>query len=421
MKHVIEDLAAGFRIWDGPLTRDLVLHPGDFGLGHVLGKLMPDATTTMVCGFCSTGCGLKIHMKDGKAVNLSAETEYPVNLGMACPKGWEALTPLAASDRAMAATQHYALTPKSDLTLLYGIANILIASGWIKRDFIAAHTTGYAEFAEFVSRFTPDHVAAGTGIRVEEIWHLAQTIAKGKRVSFWWTIGVNQNHEATRTAQAIINLALITGNIGRPSTGANSITGQCNAMGSRLYANVTSLLGDHDFQNAEHRAKVARVLGIPDDRITTQPSLAYDQIVQGIEDGKIKGLWVIATNSSHSWIHQDRFNELLKKLDFLVVQEMYTTTEIAQRADLVLPAAGWAEKEGTLIQFRAAHRPREKSQPRSGTGARRFSHLPTHCALLGLRDDVHALVVAGGCIPTDEGTFQRSAVRQHGHRGLRAH
>jgi assimilatory nitrate reductase catalytic subunit len=487
-------LPFNLRNFDGPLTRELVREPGKFGLGQVPSKVAPDATTTMVCGFCSTGCGLKIHLKDGQAVNLSAETDYPVNLGMACPKGWEALTPLRAPDRAttplvrnektgelepvdweramvlfcerfkeikakhgaesvaflstgqivteelaflgalfkfgmgfihcdsntrqcmatshvaykqsfgfdappftyadfeesdvlvfvganpciahpimwqrvmrnphrpeiivvdprktetaMAATQHYALTPKSDLTLLYGVANILIASGWIDRDFIAAHTNDFAEFADFVARFTPDHVATETGIAIEELWRLAQTIADGKRISFWWTMGVNQSHEATRTAQAIINLALITGNIGRPGTGANSITGQCNAMGSRLYANVTSLIGGHDFQNAEHRAKVAQVLGIPDERITSQPSLAYDQIVQGIEDGKIKGLWVIATNSSHSWIHQDRFNELLKKLDFLVVQEMYTTTETAQRADLVLPAAGWGEKEGTLI------------------------------------------------------------------------
>lgn len=487
-------LPFNLRNFDGPLTRELVREPGKFGLGQVPSKVAPDATTTMVCGFCSTGCGLKIHLKDGQAVNLSAETDYPVNLGMACPKGWEALTPLRAPDRAttplvrnektgelepvdweramvlfcerfkeikakhgaesvaflstgqivteelallgalfkfgmgfihcdsntrqcmatshvaykqsfgfdappftyadfeesdvlvfvganpciahpimwqrvmrnphrpeiivvdprktetaMAATQHYALTPKSDLTLLYGVANILIASGWIDRDFIAAHTNDFAEFADFVARFTPDHVATETGIAIEELWRLAQTIADGKRISFWWTMGVNQSHEATRTAQAIINLALITGNIGRPGTGANSITGQCNAMGSRLYANVTSLIGGHDFQNAEHRAKVAQVLGIPDERISSQPSLAYDQIVQGIEDGKIKGLWVIATNSSHSWIHQDRFNELLKKLDFLVVQEMYTTTETAQRADLVLPAAGWGEKEGTLI------------------------------------------------------------------------
>jgi len=80
------------RQWDGKLTQDLVLHPGDFGLGKVPARLEPDDTTDMVCGFCSTGCGLKIHLKDGEAINLSPATDYPVNLGMACPKGWEALT-----------------------------------------------------------------------------------------------------------------------------------------------------------------------------------------------------------------------------------------------------------------------------------------------------------------------------------------
>jgi anaerobic selenocysteine-containing dehydrogenase len=494
VKLSISDLDPALRRFDGPLTQDLVREPGKFGLGQIPARLSPDATTTMVCGFCSTGCGLKIHLQNGEAVNLSPETDYPVNLGMACPKGWEALTPLAASDRAitpllrnpqtgqlepvawdralavfcerfqkvkaehgpesaaflstgqivteemaflgalwkfgmgflhcdsntrqcmatahvaykqsfgfdappytyadfessdvlvfvganpciahpimwqrvlrnknnpqiivvdprktetaMAATQHYPLLPKSDLILLYGLANILITSGWIDRDFIAAHTTGFREFADFVTQFTTDRVSVETGLSADDLWHFAQTIRDGKRVSFWWTMGVNQSHESTRTAQAIIALALITGNIGRPGTGANSITGQCNAMGSRLFANVTSLLGGRDFKNAAHRAEVAEVLEIPVERIPAQASLAYDEIVQGIEDGKIKALWVIATNSSHSWIQQGRFNELLKKLDFLVVQDLYPTTETALRADLVLPAAGWAEKEGTLI------------------------------------------------------------------------
>ena len=87
------------RAWKGPLTEELVRNPGKFGLGQVPARLAPDATTTMVCGFCSTGCGLNIHMRKGQAVNLSADTTYPVNLGMACPKGWEALTPLSAPDR----------------------------------------------------------------------------------------------------------------------------------------------------------------------------------------------------------------------------------------------------------------------------------------------------------------------------------
>ncbi|HEX4644059.1 MAG TPA: nitrate reductase [Verrucomicrobiae bacterium] len=481
------------RQWHGPLTRDLVLRPGEFGLGQVPARFKPDSTTTVVCGFCSTGCGLNIHLKNGEAVNLSPDTHHPVNLGMACPKGWEALTPLAAADRgttpllrdadgtmrpvdwhaamtefsarmkgvqarhgphsiaflgtgqicteemallgclfkfgmgglhcdsntrqcmataqlaykqsfgfdappftyadfeesdvlvfiganpciahpimwqrvmrnrnrpeiivldprktetAMAATQHYALKPKSDLALLYGLANILIASGWIDRDYIARHSTGFEAFAEFVTPFTSDAVSAATGLDVEQIWRLANTIHRGRRVSFWWTMGVNQSHEATRTAQAVINLALMTGNIGRPGTGANSITGQCNAMGSRLYANITNLIGGHDFANPAHRAKIAAALGLPEKSIPIEPSWAYDQILDGVREGKIKALWVIATNGSHSWIHQGAFNEILTKLDFLVVQDMYPTTETAQRAHLYLPAAGWGEKEGTFI------------------------------------------------------------------------
>src|SRR5437868_4415051 len=162
-------------------------------------------------------------------------------------------------------------------------------------------------------------------------------------------MGVNQSHEGVRVAQAIIALALLTGNIGRPGTGANSITGQCNAMGSRLFSNTTNLLGGHDFQNPAHRQKVADVVGINEGRIPRQDSWAYDEIIDGIDSGKIKGLWIIATNSAHSWINQKRFHDLIDKLEFLVVQDMYASTETAQRADLVLPAAGWGEKEGTFI------------------------------------------------------------------------
>src|SRR5947207_1394817 len=99
MKFSLAELKPGLRRWSGPLTEDLVLRPGDFGLGHVPARLKPDSTTTVVCGFCSVGCGLNIHLRNGEAVNLSADAHYPVNLGMACPKGWEALAPLSAADR----------------------------------------------------------------------------------------------------------------------------------------------------------------------------------------------------------------------------------------------------------------------------------------------------------------------------------
>jgi anaerobic selenocysteine-containing dehydrogenase len=483
-----------WRRWTGPLSADLVRAPAQFGLGQVPARLNPDGIAKVVCGFCSTGCGLNVHLQKGQAVNLSPDPDYPVNLGMACPKGWEALTPLAAPDRAitpllrntvtgrleptdwdhalqvftlkfkalldqhgpesvawlgtgqiateelaflgalgkfgmglrhgdgntrqcmatsvtaykqsfgfdappytygdfeasdvlvlvgsnlcvahpilwqrvlrnknrpqiividprrtetaMAATQHLGILPKSDLVLLYGTAEALIRRGTVKKDFVIQHTSGFDDFTEFVKQFTPEAVCQATGLSAEVFETFVASIAGGKAVSFWWTMGVNQGHEATRTAQAIINLALMTGNIGRPGTGANSITGQCNAMGSRLFSNTTNLLGGHEFSNPAHREKVAKALRIPAERIPAEDSLAYDQILEAVEAGKIKGLWIVGTNTAHSWIGKGRLDQLFSKLEFLVVQDMYTTTETAHLAHLVLPAAAWGEKEGTFI------------------------------------------------------------------------
>lgn len=478
---------------EGPLTRELLLAPSEFGLGQLPAGAQPDATTRMVCGYCSTGCSLDIHLRDGAAIGLSPTTEYPVNLGMACPKGWEALRVLDSPERAtmpllrnakgrlepvawevamqtfverfraiqqqhgpqavallgsgqmpteelaflgslakfgmgmlhgdgntrqcmasavvaykqafgfdappytyadfeqsdvivfvgsnpclahpilwervmrnphhpqivvidprmtetaMAATQHLPVYPKSDLTLLYGIARILIERNWIDREFLDRHTSGFAQFAAHVQQFTLERVCAETRLAPAAIERLAATIRQGERVSFWWTMGVNQSHQATRTAQAIINLALMTGNIGRPGTGANSITGQCNAMGSRLFSNTTNLLGGHDFGNAEHRRKVAGILQIDEASIPREASWPYHQILEGILRKQIRGLWVVCTNPAHSWINQGQLHDILDRLDFLVVQDMYRTTETAQRAHLLLPAAGWGEKEGTFI------------------------------------------------------------------------
>ncbi|MGH7135982.1 MAG: molybdopterin oxidoreductase family protein, partial [Pirellulales bacterium] len=120
-------------------------------------------------------------------------------------------------------------------------------------------------------------------------------------------------------------------------------------IGSRLFSNTTNLLGGHDFTNPEHRAKVAAVLGIDPLRIPQLNSLAYNEILERILSGKIKGLWVIATNPAHSWISQHELHDILGRLEFLVVQDMYHSTETAQLANLVLPAAAWGEKEGTFI------------------------------------------------------------------------
>lgn len=478
---------------DGKFTQELELEEAQFGLGKFPKRLQPDGVTRSICGYCSTGCSLDVHIKDGKACNLTPTHAYPVNQGEACPKGWEALSVLKAKDRAttpllrdaqgglkpvdwptatqafadrfkaiqekygndsvaylstgqipteemvllgvlakfgmgvihadgntrqcmataataykqsfgfdsppftyadfelsdclvfvganpciahpimwervmmnqnnpeiivldprktetaMAATRHYALKPKSDLTLLYAVAHQLIHKGWIDQNYIKSHTKDFDEFRQHVEGFTLERASKISGIPPDSILELANLIHQGKHVSFWWTMGVNQGYEAVRTAQAIINIALMTGNMGRPGTGANSITGQCNAMGSRIYSNTTGLLGGRSFGNDQHRKEVAAILNISEERIPKQDSWAYDQIIDGVHEGKIKGLWFVATNPAHSWINRRFYEECMDKLEFLVVQDMYCSTETAQMADLVLPAAGWGEKSGTFI------------------------------------------------------------------------
>jgi assimilatory nitrate reductase catalytic subunit len=282
------------------------------------------------------------------------------NLAIAHPILWERLmrnphSPAVVvidpryTETAQGGTHHLPLAPKSDLVLLYGLAQRLLSLGAVDEEFVAAHTTGFSDFRDHVAGFGMERVVERSGLPAEQIDEVAQLIASGERVSFWWTMGVNQGHEATRTAQAIIALALMTGNIGRPGTGANSITGQCNAMGSRLFSNTASMFGGRDFESAEDRREVAGILGIDEEVIPDRRSLAYDQIIEGIATGAIRGLWVIATNPAHSWINHSELHELLGRLEFLVVQDLYADTETALRADLFLPAAGWSEKEGTLI------------------------------------------------------------------------
>ena len=495
---------------DGTMTRELLLSPGSHGLGMTPESLAADTTTTATCGFCATGCGLRIHLRDGKAIGLTPETNYPVNLGMACPKGWEALRVLDSEDRAteplirqpggelapaawddaftkfcegfkkvqsehgnesvaflstgqipceemvflgslakfgmgvvhgdgntrqcmataataykqsfgfdappytyddfeqsdclvfiganpcvghpimwervlrngnnpeiivldprrtetaMAATEHVALRPKHDLQILYALTNELIERDHIDHDFVRDHVSGYEELRQHVSRFPINEVAARAGVDADQLRRVAEKIGTAGAASLWWTMGVNQSYEGTRTAQAIINIALITGNIGRPGTGANSITGQCNAMGSRLWSNTTNLLGHRSFSNPQHRDEVADILGIDADKIPTVDSWSYDKIIEGIREGTIKGLWVVATNPAHSWIDQADVRELLGQLDFLVVQDMYKNSDTAELADLVLPAAGWAEKEGTFINSERRYGMVKKVSPAPG-------------------------------------------------------
>ena len=241
------------------------------------------------------------------------------------------------------------IKPKADLVLLYTLANVLIEKNWIDVDYIEKHSEGFEEFKAHVAKFTLENVEKETGISAERVLELAEIIHNGERVSFWWTMGVNQGYQAVRTAQSIINLAVMTGNIGRPGTGANSLTGQSNAMGSRAFSNTAGLYGGGDFDNPVRRKAVAEALGVDESVLATKPTIPYNQIIERAISGEIKGLWVVCTNPRHSWANNEEFRKAAENLDFLVVQDIYEDTHTAQLADLFLPSVPGIKKEGVFI------------------------------------------------------------------------
>ena len=255
------------------------------------------------------------------------------------------------SETARNADYWYPLKWRSDLKLMYTLANILIENDWLDHEFIDAHTEGYEDFAAFVKDFTPERGAEETGLSKEQITELAELIHNGKRVSFWWTMGVNQGYEAVRTAQAIMNLAFLTGNVGKPGTGGNSITGQCNAMGSRLFSNTTCLFAGGDFGDEKERERIAGIIGIDPELMAKKPTIPYNKIIEGINAGEIKALWILCTNPRHSWTNNETFAEAAKKLELFVVQDIYDTIESAEDCTVYFPVVPGIKKEGTYINM----------------------------------------------------------------------
>ena len=255
------------------------------------------------------------------------------------------------SETARNADYHYPLRWKSDLTLMYTLANQIIEKDYVDHSFVDAHTEGYEDFKEFVKAFTLERGSEATGLSKEQILELVELIHTGKAVSFWWTMGVNQGYEAVRTAQSIMNLALLTGNVGKPGTGGNSITGQCNAMASRLFSNTTCLFAGGDFTDEAERKRIADIVGITPDLIAKKPTLPYNRIVELINAGEIKGLWILCTNPRHSWTNNETFASAVKKLELFIVQDIYDTIESAEECTVYFPVVPGIKKEGTYINL----------------------------------------------------------------------
>lgn len=248
---------------------------------------------------------------------------------------------------AMMADLYLPLKPRSDIALVNGMIHLLIRNDLIDRAYIAAHTTGFAEMEESVRKYSPEYVSQLTGLTPEQIYKAALIYGNAKAPFIGWTMGVNHSTKGTETVNVINNLALITGNIGKPGASPFSITGQCNAMGTREAGFTSSLPGYRKFENVADRETLAAFWGIDAERIPTSRGWAYPDIVEGAVARKIRALWVIATNPVVSFPNLGVLQHSLDSLDFLVVQDGFHPTPTTEVADLVLPAAIWGEKEGT--------------------------------------------------------------------------
>jgi len=251
------------------------------------------------------------------------------------------------SKTARMADLHLPIQPRTDIALLNGMAHILLRSGLVDRDYVEAHTTGFDELEKHLEKYTPERVAQVTGLSEETLYRAALLYGRAEAPFLAWTMGVNHSTQGAETVNVINNLALLTGNIGKAGASPFSITGQCNAMGTRETGFTSGMPGYRKFDDPQDREDLARLWNVDADELPTERGHAYPDIVEACVKGEIKALWVIATNPLVSFPNVDVLKQGLANLDFLVVQDGFHPTPTTELADLVLPASIWGEKEGT--------------------------------------------------------------------------
>lgn len=250
---------------------------------------------------------------------------------------------------AEAADLHLAIKPGTDIDLLNGIAYLLLRWGEVNTFFIDECTKNFPAYAAVIAAYPPHKVAAKCGIKVEELEKAARFWAKSSRVLSLWSMGINQSVEGTAKARTLINLHLMTGNLGKPGAGPFSLTGQPNAMGGREAGGLAHLLpGYRSVTNPEHRQAMENFWGLPSGSIASQPGKDVWQMITSLEAGEVGLLWIAATNPAVSMPDLNRTKAALLKSPLTIYQDAYYPTETASYAHILLPAAQWSEKTGTM-------------------------------------------------------------------------
>ncbi len=250
----------------------------------------------------------------------------------------------------------------TDIALSNTMAREIITGGLVNQEFVEHATTGFAAYRELVEPWTLERGAAETGVPAAVIREMAHTYATAQRAIICWTLGITEHHTAVHNVMALINLALLTGHVGRWGSGLNPLRGQNNVQGGGdMGALPDRLPGFQHVENGEARAKFDRFYGVS---IPPKKGWHLSGMFDAMDRGELRALYVIGENPVQSEADQHRATRLLEGLECLVVQDIFLT-ETAQRADVVLPAAAGAfESEGTVTNSeRRVQRVRKTLKP----------------------------------------------------------
>ena len=250
---------------------------------------------------------------------------------------------------AAVADLHLSIRPGTDIDLLHGMAYLFLERGLIDADFIYNHTLGFEDYCEVISHYPPARVAQTCGISVADLDKAVDYWGQAQRVLSLWSMGLNQSFQGTAKGRCLINLHLLTGHLGRPGSGPFSLTGQPNAMGGRETGGLSHLLpGYRGIKNPQHRQEVEAFWHLPPGQISPQPGRSAWEMILGLEADEVGCLWIVATNPAVSMPDLERVKRALRRSPFTVYQDAYYPTETSQYAHLLLPAAQWSEKTGTM-------------------------------------------------------------------------
>ncbi|GGD03808.1 nitrate reductase [Hyunsoonleella pacifica] len=268
------------------------------------------------------------------------------------------------TDTANFADLHLQLLPGTDVVLYNAIGRCLYKRGLIDEDFIKNHTEGFQDYKELIFKTSLKQASKLCGVPEKDIRKAADIIGLSKGFISMWAMGLNQSVVGTDKNVSLLNLSLITGQVGKPGAGPFSLTGQPNAMGGREVGGMANLLAVHkDLMNEEHRREVAQFWGV--DQINPKPGLTATEMFDALESGKMKAVWIACTNPLVSLPNLNRVEKAMKNAKFVVVQDISHKSDTVAFGDLVLPAAAWLEKEGTMTnsERRISYLPKEIEAP----------------------------------------------------------